>query len=136
MSAAGLGIAGLSGTAKGNNAAFGGQSNPDDKAAFISHDLDIDSADNLSSSHINHSTLSPQRLHSIREEGGAVGTAVGGNLGGRMRVLESQPGGQTVGEPLWSANLDSQKRPRGGFGRPFTNSPFPYMQKRSAKTKF
>lgn len=28
-------------------------------AVYLGHDLDIDSADNLSSSHINHSTLSP-----------------------------------------------------------------------------
>jgi len=87
------------------------------------HDLDMDSVDNLSSSHINHSTMSPNRLHSIREEVG------------RPRNLESQPGGESLGEPLYS-NLDSQKRQR--FGRPFTNSPFPYMQKRSSVklTKF
>jgi hypothetical protein len=57
--------------------------------AYLGHELEIDSADNLSSSHINHSTLSPQRLHSIREEvGGGTGVAAA-----RMRILESQPGG-------------------------------------------
>jgi hypothetical protein len=56
---------------------------------YLGHELEIDSADNLSSSHINHSTLSPQRLHSIREEvGGGTGVAAA-----RMRILESQPGG-------------------------------------------
>ena len=83
---------------------------------------------------INHSTLSPQRLHSIREE---VGVTPAGVAVARMRALESQPGGHSLGEPLWSANnSESQRRARGGFTRPFTNSPFPYMQKRSAKTKF
>jgi hypothetical protein len=92
-------------------------------AGFMGRDLDIDSTDNLSNSNMNQSTLSPGRLQSIREE----------VANGRQRILESQPGGQLLGEPLY---LDSQKRQR--FGRPFTNSPFPYMQKRSAggKTKF
>ena len=90
----------------------------------LNNEIEMDSADNISNSHINHSTLSPQRLHSIREE-------VVGN--GRQRVLESQPGGQSLGEPLY---FEGQKRQRGALGRPFTNSPFPYMQKRSAKTKF
>jgi hypothetical protein len=44
----------------------------------LGQELDLDSTDNLSSSHMNHSTLSPQRLHSIREE-----------VGGRQRILES-----------------------------------------------
>ena len=35
------------------------------------NELEMDSADNMSNSNVNHSTLSPQRLHSIREE--AVG---------------------------------------------------------------
>ena len=70
---------------------FGGTDEKGGTAAamYLGHDLDIDSADNLSSSHINHSTLSPQRLHSIREEvGGGTGVAAA-----RMRILESQPGG-------------------------------------------
>jgi len=33
---------------------------------FLGHELDIDSTENLSN--FNQSTLSPQRLHSIREE--------------------------------------------------------------------
>lgn len=45
---------------------------------FLGQDLDIDSTDTLSNSQINHSTLSPQRLDSIREEGP-----------GRARILES-----------------------------------------------
>ena len=96
----------------------------DDRQAmlgFMGTEIDLDSAENPSPENINHSTMSPPRLHSIREE----------NVG-RARVLESQPGGQSLGEPL-HPNLDSQKRQR--FGRPFTNSPFPYMQKRSANGK-
>lgn len=42
----------------------------------MGHEMDLDSADNISNAHANHSTLSPQRLHSIREEG-------------RQRILES-----------------------------------------------
>lgn len=103
-----------------DSAGLGGFNLADDRGF---HELDLDSTENLSN--LNQSTLSPQRLHSIREE-----VAVG-----RGRILESQPGGELLGEPLYP-NLDSQKRQR--FGRPFTNSPFPYMQKRSAggKTKF
>jgi hypothetical protein len=53
------------------------------------HEFDIDSIDNNNLGYINHSTLSPQRLHSIREEVGQIN----GGGGGRPRILESQPGG-------------------------------------------
>lgn len=50
---------------------------------------------------------------------------------GKSRILESQPR-SSIGDPIQS-NIEALKKQR--YGRPNTNSPFPYMQKRNGKTK-
>jgi hypothetical protein len=78
--------------------------------SYFSEEREFDSKNLDSIQTSNHVTLSPQKQQMLREEA-------------RARVLESQPR-SSIGDPL-QTNLEILKRQR--YGRPYTNSPFPYM---------